>query len=100
MRGVLIAEDGGEVFVGELDHLGHLRVADGAPLAIERMVVASVEVHAATSELVETGRAFFGAEDEPPVGHHRRVELLVQKKGQLSDAAGLDRKSTRLNSSH
>jgi hypothetical protein len=38
--GILVAEDGREVLVGELDHFGHLREADGAALGVERVVVA------------------------------------------------------------
>jgi hypothetical protein len=44
VSGATIAEDGGKVFVGELDDFRHLLVSDGCALGEERVVVTTVEV--------------------------------------------------------
>src|SRR5688572_4367492 len=56
VRAAAIAENGGEVLAGELDHFRHLRKSDRAALRVERMVITAVEVDAPSGQLIKTER--------------------------------------------
>src|SRR4051812_2737054 len=64
VRSAAIGEDGGEVFVGELDHARELVEPDAAALTEQRMVVTAVEVDAATRELIKIHGALLVAQKD------------------------------------
>ena len=83
----LLAEDGCEVLVGQLDDLINLVVPDALALGVERVVVARIEVLTAERELVEARRTLLGRHDDAAVPHEVRVSLHVEQERELRHRA-------------
>ena len=89
-------DEGVVVAPHQLHDLHRALEADASPLGEEWVVVAAVQVLPPERELVEPRLALLGGEDEAPIPHEARGELLVQQEGQLANAPGLTDEEVRV----
>src|SRR5207244_10398979 len=90
VRRAALTHDRCQVLVRQLHHVGKLIEADAAALTEQRVVVATVEVHAPPGKLIEILLALLRGHDQTTVAHEAGRKLLIEQERELPDFPALE----------